>query len=375
MAELRRALAGVDVVVNAVGIFRPTGQQSFDALHVKAPLALLAAARDAGVRRFVQVSALGANASSPLPYFASKGLADAAMLAAGGIEVSIVRPSLVFAPDGRSTCWFARLAALPLTPLPGDGGQEVQPLHLDDLVQALVALVETSRVPALLQAVGPRALSFRDYLAMFKRHLRAGGMFVPVPVAWMQRLARVASRWVDTPLDADALAMLERGNTADPSAIAEWLGHAPRDPEQFLTTHDAANVRNATGLAWLLPLMRGSLAALWIVTAIVSLWVYPREQSLAMLERTGLHGMLAHVALWAAAGLDFVVGVSLLLLRHRGAVYAAQLLLVAGYTVIISVALPEQWAHPFAPVLKNLPLMAMIAALWALDRGHGPGLR
>lgn len=370
MGELRRTLQGVDVVVNAIGIFRAEGQQSFDALHVKAPLALLAAAREAGVRRFVQVSALGADPSSPLPYFASKGLADAAMLAAGGIEVSIVRPSLVFAPDGRSTRWFARLAALPLTPLPGAGTQPIQPLHLDDLVDALVALVEARQAPALLQAVGPRQLSFREYLALFKRRLSAGGMFVPVPSPWMQRLAGFASRWLGLPLDADALAMLERGNTADPAPISEWLGHAPRDPEQFLSPRQAADARNAAGLSWLLPLMRYALATLWIVTAIVSLWVYPREQSLAMLHRTGLQGVLAEIALWGAAALDFVLGVGLLVLRRRAVLYAVQLLLVAGYTLIIAVALPEQWAHPFGPVLKNLPLMAMIATLWALDRGN-----
>ena len=110
----QQRLEGIDVVVNAVGIFREQGNQTFDALHVKAPLNLFEAAVAAGVRRIIQISALGADPQSPFAYFSSKGRADAA-LAALPVSSVVLRPSLVFAPNGASSRWFIFLAALPLT--------------------------------------------------------------------------------------------------------------------------------------------------------------------------------------------------------------------------------------------------------------------
>ena len=359
-------LAGVDVLVNTVGIFREPADQSFDAVHVKGPLALFDAARRAGVRRIVQLSALGAAPASPLPYFSSKGRAER-LLREIGIDHAIVRPSLVFAPAGTSTRWFAQLASLPLLPLPGGGTQHVQPLHLDDLVDALVRLVEAQSVPDSLDAVGPRPLPLHRYLDLFRRAMGVPGTSVPVPRA-VARLGAAALGKVSPglPVNADALAMLDAGNTADPVPFAQWLGRAARDPAAFVAA--AADLRWPSLLGWSVPLMRLALAAMWIATGIVSLWQYPREASLALLAEVGPRGAVADVALVTAALLDIALGIGLLVRRWRQPVYLAQLLLVLGYTVIITLWLPAQWLHPFGPVLKNLPLLAMILALWALDR-------
>lgn len=366
---LAGALAGMDVLVNTVGIFRATAQQSLDAVHVKGPQALFEAARIAGVSRIVQLSALGADAGSPLPYFASKGRAEDALRKCG-IGHAIVRPSLVFSPRGASTRWFAQLASLPLLPLPGGGTQRIQPLHLQDLVEALLRLVEAPDVPQSLDAVGPRPLALRDYLDLFRRAMGAAGWIVPVP-AFVARLgARIlAVASPRLPVDPDALSMLDAGNTADPKPMARWLGRTPLAPEAFLTPGVAAAMRGPVLLAWTVPLMRWTLAFMWVATGIISLWLYPRELSLQMLGRVGLQGGLAEAALWSAALLDFALGAALLLsARWRTPVYLVQLALVLGYTLIISLWLPEQWLHPFGPVLKNVPLLAMIVSLLALDR-------
>jgi len=365
---LARALAGVDVLVNTVGIFRASAQQSFDAVHVKGPRQLFHAARAAGVARIVQLSALGADPDSPLPYFASKGRAEAELRDLD-VESAIVRPSLVFAPQGASTRWFALLASLPLLPLPGGGRQAIQPLHLQDLVEALAGLVEAPQVPGALDAVGPRALPLREYLGLFRSAMRGAGWTVPVPSA----MARAAARLVATlsphlPVDPDALAMLEAGNTADPAPFARWLGRAPRAPAAFIGPDEAAAMPSPALLAWTVPLMRWTLALMWIATGIVSLGLYPRELSLEMLGQVGLHGAFADAALWSAAIIDLGLGAALLVARWRTPVYLAQLALVLGYTVIITLWLPEQWLHPFGPVLKNVPLLAMILSLLALDR-------
>src|SRR5690554_2844696 len=324
-AQLRKAMSGVDVVVNTVGIFLESGQQTFDAVHVNGPRAVFEAARAANVRRWVQLSALGADAESPLPYFASKGRMDAILRDGDGDghvagsrsqpEVAIVKPSLVFAPEGASTRWFAQLASLPLTPLPGHGRHAVQPVHLDDLVDALVALVESPEVPPVLHAVGPQSLPMRDYLQVFKRAMATGRAFVPIPMRLLRTIAAVASRIGKLPVDADALSMLEAGSTAEAGPFQRWLGRPARGPEAFVDHDAAARMRRDAVLAWTVPVMRLALAAMWIATAVVSLWVYPRDLSLAMLAQVGLHGGAAVAALWAGALADVALGLGMLLAR------------------------------------------------------------
>jgi DoxX-like family len=145
------------------------------------------------------------------------------------------------------------------------------------------------------------------------------------------------------------------------------LRRAPRPVEQFV----AEDVRGYTALharlEWLLPLLRWSIAVVWIWTGIVSLGLYPRADSLALLARTGIRGALAEFALYAAAALDLALGAAILLMRRRRLLWLAQFVLILGYTVIITIKLPEFWLHPYGPILKNLPLLACIALLYNLE--------
>jgi uncharacterized protein YbjT (DUF2867 family) len=360
-------LQGIDAVVNVVGIFREDGSQTFERLHVKGPLALFRAATAVGVERVVQVSALGAAPGAGTAYLASKGEADA-VLAGLGTHACIVRPSLVFTPQGASTRWFALLAALPMTPLPDGGGQRVQPVHLDDLCEAILRLLEAPRMPQVLEAVGARALTLRNYLSAFKRAMAIRPLFVSVPGALVRAVAPLMARRRGSLVTPDSMRMLDAGNTADAAGMSAVLGHAPRAPESFLDGAAAASLRREAALAWLLPVLRWAMAAMWIATGLVSMFAYPREASLELLARTGITGMLGPVALHGAALLDIALGVAILALpRWRRPAYLAQLLLITGYTVIITAFLPEYWAHPYGPVLKNLPLLAAIALLHQLD--------
>jgi hypothetical protein len=103
---------------------------------------------------------------------------------------------------------------------------------------------------------------------------------------------------------------------------------------------------------------------MWLVSGIVSLGLYPVESSLRLLAATGITAQwLALVALYGAALLDIAFGVAIFAVRRSRLLWAAQILVVLGYTAIISVRLPELWLEPFGPVLKNVPVLA---ALWLL---------
>jgi hypothetical protein len=142
----------------------------------------------------------------------------------------------------------------------------------------------------------------------------------------------------------------------------------PRAATEFIEPREAASLRASLQLRWLLPLLRLSVALVWIVTGIVSLGVYPVSGSLDLLARVGLHGALALTSLYAAAVLDLALGIATLVMRRRQWLYAVQALVILGYTAIITLWLTEYWLHPYGPVLKNLPLLATLWLLFALDR-------
>jgi hypothetical protein len=165
--------------------------------------------------------------------------------------------------------------------------------------------------------------------------------------------------------------MLERGNVAPVAATRELLGRMPRAADEFIPREYTPIVRRAAILDAMLPVLRLALALVWIVTGIVSAGIYPVEESYALLARTGVTGPLAPVALYGAALLDLAFGVATLVLRRRRWLWLAQMALILGYTAIISVRLPEFWLHPYGPVLKNLPMLAVLWLLYLVDREEG----
>lgn len=364
-------LAGVDAVINAVGIIREGPGQRFESLHERAPQALFAACRDAGVKLVLQISALGADDDARSRYHLSKKAADD-FLRSLDLPAVILQPSLVYGPGGTSARLFNTLASLPLLALPRGGVQQVQPLHVDDLCEAVLRLLAAPPARTLtIAAVGPQALPLADFLAALRSAMglpRARVLAVPLGLA--RFAARAGALLPGSLLDDETLSMLERGNTADAGVFSCLLGHAPRAPRDFIAADGARAARREAQLGWLLPLLRWSIALVWIVTGIVSLGLYPVQDSYALLARTGVPPALASLMLYGAALLDLAFGIACLLLprRERRWLWLAQAALILFYTVIISIRLPEFWLHPYGPLLKNLPMLAAIWMLHELER-------
>jgi uncharacterized protein YbjT (DUF2867 family) len=363
-------LDGVDVVVNTVGILREHPPATFARVHVEAPTALFDACARRGIGRVIQLSALGADERAVSPYHRSKRDADAALLARIP-DAACVQPSLVFGAQGASARLFMRMASLPLVPVPGRGLQRIQPIHLDDLVVALCNLIERpGDVPARIALVGPFATTLRDYLATLRHGLRlppAPRVGIPTPVVLA---AAAVGEWLPGGLlDRAALGMLARGNTADAGDTTRLLGHAPRPADCFIPVQDAGAMRMRARLDWLLPVLRTSVALVWIVTGILSFGVFPVAQSEVLLARTGVPAALAPLLLFGAASLDIVVGLLVFILRgaRRRWLWRVQAALVIGYSAIIAARLPEFLVHPYGPVLKNLPLLAVLMMLDMLE--------
>lgn len=361
-------LMGIDVAINAVGILREQGAQTFMALHDRAPRALFAACVTAGVK-VVQISALGADEQASSKYHLSKKAADDALLASSKKAV-VVQPSLVYGPGGTSARLFNMMASLPLIPLPGGGQQAIQPIHIDDLTRAIMRLVETERyLGQRVPLVGPEPLSLRQYLEELRRVLGLGqAKFIHIPAVLVDVTAQI-SQWSGKGLlDVDTWKMLQRGNTADARATRELLGRDPKRVSEFTSRWSARELRLTGLMGWLELMLRVSLAAVWLVAGVVSMGVYPVEDSYAMLARVGITGGLAPIALYGAAAMDIAFGLGTLFLRQRKLLWIAQVTLIVLYTITITFYLPEFWLHPFGPLIKNLPILAIILLLYELEK-------
>lgn len=145
-AALDRAFAGIDAVVNLVGILSPSGSQTFRACHVELPRKVAMACSRAGVRHLLHMSALGADARGPSQYQRSKGEGEAAVRdAAGDVPVTIFRPSVIFGEHDAFLNMFARFLALaPVFPLARSAAR-FQPIWVEDVARCFAAALGDPR--------------------------------------------------------------------------------------------------------------------------------------------------------------------------------------------------------------------------------------
>lgn len=351
-------LPGVDVVINAAGVFAGS-----EAVHTSGPKALFAAANQTGVRRVIQISALGAESASTA-YFATKNEADRFLMSLP-LEAVVLRPSLVFGLDGRSSRLFMQLATLPLLVLPRAASRSVQPVHVDDVVQAVLQLVEGPVPRSPIPLVGGRALGLCEFLGVLRCRLGYPPAWViMLPDAMMTTLGRLPG--LGRYLGPDPLRMLAGGSTADTQSLSAVLGRTPRRPEDFVPGSLARAVGTEAILSWMAPLLHLAVAALWIWTGVVSLALYPRELSHALLERTGIPLSWQPAALYGAALLDIALGLLVWPMRQHAWLWRLQIVVITGYTLIITVFLSEFWLHPYGPITKNIPLLALLYLLQLL---------
>ncbi|WP_088501605.1 SDR family oxidoreductase [Burkholderia ubonensis] len=359
----RARLDGIDAVVNAVGMLTGRRGVTLDAVHRAAPCALFDACCGASVRQIVQISALGVERGDTA-YFASKLAADA-YLQTLPIDFRIVRPALVYGATGASARYFRMLASLPVHVLPAGGRQLLRPVHVDDLAELVARLIERPAAgDRIVDVVGADEVEYREMLAIYRRAMGfPPAMRVSVPGALCGAAAALSGRMPGAMLTRDTWAMLRAGNTGELAASSAALGRPPRGLRAFIGAQAVA-LRHEALAAWRRPLLTGSLAIVWIWTAIASAFIHPLRDSLALLAHVHLTGISALAALYAACALDFVFGVATVVAPSRR-LWAAQIVLIVAYSAVIAVAMPGLLAEPFGPVLKNVPILAVLLILFA----------
>jgi NADH dehydrogenase len=223
-ASLRAACEGVDTVVHLVAIIKGS-RADFERVMTQGTRDLVAAAQDAGVRRFVLMSALGVDETTKdaVPYYAAKWEMEHTVKESG-LDHVIFRPSFVFGRDGGVLPTFIRLARFaPVTPIVGPGTQKLQPIWIEDLAQYFAHAV-AEPVSGTFELGGPDAVTWNEFWERLKRALGKRRPSVHMPVGVMRAQATVTERLPGAPVTRDQLKMLELGDNVvtDPSAVTTF---------------------------------------------------------------------------------------------------------------------------------------------------------
>ncbi len=182
-------LKGCDVVINLVGIISESPGQSFENLHIKAPIALFQAAQQAGITHIIQLSALGADQGAETAYHKSKRQADECLRSLAP-HALVLRPSLIYGENAQSWQLFSAISALPVIGLVGGGKQLLQPIHIEDLTAAIVtAIAHPPQHTITIDAVGATPISFARLMEQLRKPITPRPAFTfDIPVTLVKAL-------------------------------------------------------------------------------------------------------------------------------------------------------------------------------------------
>jgi NADH dehydrogenase len=235
-ASVRKAVKGVDAVVNLVGILYESGKQKFSAVQAEGARTVAQAAAAEGVQKFVQLSAIGASSESEAAYAQSKAAGEAAVLEAIPQAV-ILRPSIVIGPEDDFFNRFAKMATLaPALPLVGGGETLYQPVAVQDVAQATCETLEDPNCGGKIYELGgPDIFSFKNLMENMLRHTGQKRILAPLPFFAAQLISRFTQFLPNPPLTPDQVIMLRSDNIADENLPGLGdLGIAPTPIESVL---------------------------------------------------------------------------------------------------------------------------------------------
>jgi len=233
LATFADALKGCDAAINLVGIIRefPERGITYDRLLVQATRNVLDAAREAGVRRHLQMSALGTAPDTGSGYFSGKYRGEI-LVRDSGLQYTIFRPSVIFGPKDDFVNKLAEyLRLFPAMPVIGDGEYPLQPIAADDVARCFaMALEMPETIGKTFELCGPDRLTYNELLDVIGRVLGKGRVLkVKNPLPLMRLVVPFLQRFPSFPITSDQLIMLVRGSACD----GAWRQTFRFDPTGF----------------------------------------------------------------------------------------------------------------------------------------------
>jgi uncharacterized protein YbjT (DUF2867 family) len=363
-------IAGVDAVVNCVGVLEQGGRDDIRRTHVEGTVALFDACVRAGVRRVIHISAIGASADGRTDFARTKAQADA-HLATLDLDWIILRPALVLAPAAYGgTAMLRALAAFPLF-VPGIAGADrVQVVDIDDVTETVAfCLKPGASSKTIWEVANPRPHAIGEIVAA----IRAWLGFSPRPVVTMPARMMVLVSFFATlagllgwrsPARPTALAQLFAGVVGDPAPWMQATAIAPKELATILQSSPAGVQERWFARLYLLkPVAIVGLAGFWIATGLVALGP-GRAAAMAQLAATGFPPRAVELTVLLGALFDIVLGALLLVRKFARPVLIVMLVATPLYLLIGTWLAPQLWLDPLGPLVKIVPML--VAAMLTL---------
>jgi uncharacterized protein YbjT (DUF2867 family) len=357
-------LAGVDAVINAAGVLQDSPRDDVTALQSIAMRALFAACAQGGPRRVVQISAASVSRDAPTAFLRSKAEADEALQRLD-LDWVILRPGVVFGPQAYGGSALLRgLAALPgFIPLLS-GSQPIRTVHVDDVVDAVMRVIEGS-VPArrIYDLVEPEPHSLAEVVLAIRSWLGLPpARIVPLP-RWFASAVFTVGDWVgrlgwNPPIRTTALRQMDVGIHADGAAWSAVAGPLGSLRDTLRRIPSTVQERWYARLWPLKPIGIGMLSLFWTATGILSLVSW--NESVSLLTDRGVGYGVAALAVISGASTDLILGAAVLVRRWFKLVLLAMIGVSIVYLLIGTLVAADLWLDPLGPFFKVLLCLVLI---------------
>jgi len=237
--SVKAAVTGVDAVVNLVGILFERGRRSFEAVHVEGARRAALAAKEAGARQFMQISAIGADPNSDAAYARSKAAGEEAVKEAFP-GATILRPSIVIGPEDDFFNRFGAMAQLaPALPLVGGGTTKFQPVYVGDVAEAAARLLNgQAEGGKTYELGGPQIFTFRELMELLLEEIGKKRLLIGLPSGIASLMGQVLRFLPNPPLTPDQVRLLRYDNVVGTNAQGfAALGMTPQAIEAILPTY------------------------------------------------------------------------------------------------------------------------------------------
>jgi uncharacterized protein YbjT (DUF2867 family) len=369
-ARWQTTLQGFDAVVNCAGALQESPRDRLRAAHVDGVRALAEGARLAGVPRLVHVSAAGAE-KSPGAFGAAKRDAEAAVRQAGPDWI-ILRPGLVLAPAAFGGSALLRgLAGFPLVIPTVHAKSKVQVVSAGDVSEAVAAAVSAGAPSQLIvDLVARQSLSIGEILVTLRAWLGLRpAPLVQLPAAAGRLVATVAGglAWFGwrSPMRSASLEQLSHGVRGEAGAAERSLGVAPRSLAQILAAEPSGVQERWFARAYFLkPLILAVLSLFWIASGVIGL--IAAQTAATTLTRAGFGAAAGLTIVKAGSVLDIALGIGAAYRSTARAALLGMLAASAAYMIGATLWRPDLWSDPMGPLLKILPMAALVCVALAI---------
>jgi uncharacterized protein YbjT (DUF2867 family) len=229
--QVAKIIEDSTAVINLVGIIRETKSVTFDFAHHLIPMILADSAKQVGISRFIQMSALGVDSDIGSRYFESKRKGEEAIKKRDFLQWTFFRPSVVYGPEDEFVNMLARMIRrLPRVPVIGDGNYQLQPVWVEDVAEGFARCLEMPQtIGKAYEIGGPEKFTYNQMLDLIGQALgKKSVKKIHLPLGMIQTLTKLIDPLGIFPITSDQITMLLAENTTDKRSYWDEFNITPK---------------------------------------------------------------------------------------------------------------------------------------------------